>query len=74
MTDALLHPVVEGLASTPPSTPLNGACWIVDANPTGAFADLTDQIACNVDGQWLFAAPVEGMIVFDRTLGQIRTF
>lgn len=74
LTDALLHPVVEGESNAEPVSPLNGECWLVGAAPSGTFATHEDAIACHHEGQWLFAAPIEGMAVFDRSSGQFRHY
>ncbi len=61
--DALLHPAIEAVVSTPPSlTPADaGKCWLVGAAATAAFAGKTDQIAYWTGGSWRFLAAVEGM-------------
>lgn len=67
LIDALLHPVVEGLSDIPPAEPKEGECWIVDTEPTAAWAQHAGQIACFQAGSWLFANAAEGMSVFDRS-------
>ena len=74
LTDALLHPLVEGIATDEPASPASGECWLVGASATGAFAGQDDAIACYHEGQWLFAAPGEGMTVFDRSLAAARYY
>lgn len=65
-TDALLHPVVEGETTTPPSAPQEGECWIVANNADGAFDGHDNELACQQQGQWIFLAPTQGLRVFDK--------
>jgi hypothetical protein len=44
--DALLHPAIEGIADDPPGSPDEGECWLVDAVPTGDWADHEGELAC----------------------------
>ena len=64
-TDILLHPAIEGTATTPPSSPSAGQCWIVGSAATGVFAGQTDKIAAWSEGGWRFVAPREGMRAYD---------
>lgn len=68
--DGLMHCAIEGQASTPPSTPIDGAAWLVGPGPTAEWAGKTGSIALRQLGQWLFAAPVDGMRILDRSSGQ----
>lgn len=67
LVDALLQPVVEGLANSPPAEPLDGSCWLVDTDPTDAWAGHPRELACYQEGSWLFARATEGMRVFNRS-------
>lgn len=69
--DALLHARVEAIASAPPATPIDGQCWIVGASPVGDWAGKAGQIACRAAGNWVFAAPRDGMSVTVGASGQI---
>jgi hypothetical protein len=63
--DALLHPAVVSRTQTaPPATPGDGACWIVPAGATGAWAGKDGQVACWHAGGWLFAPAAEGCVVW----------
>ncbi|MEP7221685.1 MAG: DUF2793 domain-containing protein [Novosphingobium sp.] len=70
ITDALLHCVVEGIASNPPATPVEGTAWIVAASPAGDWSGKGGFLACRQAGQWLFFSPLPGMRVFNRATGQ----
>ncbi|WP_234029055.1 DUF2793 domain-containing protein [Aurantiacibacter spongiae] len=74
LIDALLHPVIEGEADTPPTSPENGECWLVGAGATGAWIGRDGRIACRQAGTWLFAAPVTGMTVLDLQSLQLMRF
>lgn len=72
--DALLHPVVEGEASAPPTAPAPGESWVVADPASGDWAGHAHALASWDGAQWTFCAPAEGMQVFDRTLGARRVF
>ncbi|MEO0061505.1 MAG: hypothetical protein RLZZ08_65, partial [Pseudomonadota bacterium] len=68
--DALLHPVVEGTADAPPVNPVAGEAWLVGTAPSGAWAGHAGKLAAFQSGTWIFAAPRDGMRIFDRAAGQ----
>ncbi len=74
LVDFLLQPVIEGSATTVPTAPTPGQCWIVASGASGLFAARTDQIAAWSEGGWRFIAPLEGMRVYDRTRGGHRIY
>ncbi len=72
--DALLHARVEGVASSPPLSPVDGACWVVGANPLGDWVGKAANIACRAAGNWLFVVPQDGMSVTISASGQIMRY
>lgn len=74
LVDALLHATVKGVTSAPPAVPAPGDCWLVGADPSGAWAGKTNCLASFTGSTWVFAAPRGGMRAFDLALDQYRTF
>ncbi|RIV86670.1 DUF2793 domain-containing protein [Aurantiacibacter zhengii] len=74
LIDSLLHAAVEGEADAPPSDPGEGECWLVGIGPSGDWAGHSGRLACRQSGNWLFAAPIEGMTVYDRSTKQLVRF
>jgi hypothetical protein len=70
LTDALLHPAIEGEANDPPAAPVEGECWLVGDAPSGAWTDHAGELASYQAADWLFAAPRDGLRVLDRSTGQ----
>lgn len=69
ITDALLHCAIEGTATTPPASPLDGQNWSIGTGATGDWASHVGQIACRQSGNWIYITPQDGMKVFDRSSG-----
>lgn len=72
--DALLFPIVEDVLAAPPAAALDGQSWIVGNDPTDAWAGRSGHIASRQAGNWLFAPPIFGMRVFDKSTGQNMYF
>ena len=68
--DSLLHASVEaGPAATPPGAPGEGQSWIVGEPAEGAWAGHGGALATWTGGGWRFAAPVAGMLVWNKAAG-----
>ncbi len=74
LTDTLLHAACEGESGSPPVAPGEGEAWIVAAGATGEWAAQDGKLAARQSGNWLFAAPSNGMRVFDRSSGQMLLY
>ena len=74
LIDALLHAAIEGTGNAPPATPGEGECWLVGDEPTGAWIAQAGALAALQAGSWIFAAPRDGMQVFDKLTGQLIFF
>lgn len=74
LNDILHNATAEGMASSPPSSPGDGLCWLVASGATGEFADRDEALASWQQGQWIFVSPVEGMTVFDRSISRRRYY
>lgn len=72
--DALLHGAIEGKSATPPASPSEGQCWLVEAAPSGAWTGQAGKIAAYVGGNWLFHTPRDGFRLLNRATGQELRF
>jgi hypothetical protein len=70
LTDALLHPAIEGEADSPPTKPREGECWLVGPAASGAWTGHSGRLASFQAGVWLFIEPRDGLKVLDRARGQ----
>jgi len=68
--DAMLGCAVEGIATVPPASPVNGTNWLVGSGGTGAWAGRDGSVAACQAGNWVFIAPRDGMNVLNRATGQ----
>jgi hypothetical protein len=66
--------VEEGPRVSPPASPAVGACYIVAASPTGAWAGRPLNLAVYTAGGWRFVAPLEGVTAFVRSSSVWATF
>ncbi|CAN7427915.1 DUF2793 domain-containing protein [Neorhizobium sp. LjRoot104] len=55
--DALVHLTILAELANPPGAPAEGACYLVAAAPTGAWAGKTGRVASWQDGYWAFLVP-----------------
>jgi hypothetical protein len=60
--------VEESPRSDPPASPAIGACYIVDAAATGAWAGRSQSVAGFTTGGWRFVTPVEGMAAYVKSV------
>lgn len=67
MLDGLVHAAVEGSASVPPDEPADGESWLVEAGGSGAWTGRDHALACFTSAGWRFAAPIDGMSVWDKS-------
>ena len=68
--DVLLHPVVKGSTTAPPSNPQAGECWVVAATASDAWSEREDMLACWDGEQWTFCQPLAGMHVYNADSGE----
>lgn len=61
--------VEEPPRSTPPASPVEGACYIVEASSAGAWAGKSQWLAGFTGGGWRFIAPLEGMSAYVKATG-----
>jgi hypothetical protein len=66
--------VEEPPRTTPPASPAIGACYIVAAAPTGAWAGKPQCVASYTSGGWRFVAPLEGMSAYVRSASVWATY
>lgn len=68
LVDGLLHPVIEGIANSPPQVaePDAGKCWLVGTNPDGAFVGHTNSLGYWTGSSWRFATCSDGMRVWHK--------
>jgi hypothetical protein len=76
LVDALLHPLVEGVATSPPTLSINdaGKCWLVDNSSSDSFAGKEGHLAYWTGGSWRFTVPVLGMRVWHRPGGYLINY
>ena len=68
--DAMLGCAVEGIATAPPTSPVNGTNWLVATGGSGVWAGQDGNIAAYQAGNWVFITARDGMNVFNRATGQ----
>jgi hypothetical protein len=58
----------------PPAAPAPGACFLVAAAPTGAWAGKPQAVAGYTSGGWRFITPIEGMTVYVKATAQFACY
>jgi hypothetical protein len=64
--DICVQAVVEDVRAAPPAAPVEGACWLVDASPTGDWSGHAGQIAQWTQGGWRYVVPFDGFQLWQR--------
>jgi hypothetical protein len=72
--DFLIDSAIEGVASSPPTSPVVGSMWLIGSASSGAFAGKTDNLAGWSEGGWRFFVPRDGMRVFDLSQSAFRLY
>ncbi|MFM5895186.1 MAG: DUF2793 domain-containing protein [Novosphingobium sp.] len=72
--DALLCLAIEGEQAAPPATPADGQAWLVASGASGDWTGQSGKIAARQAGNWLFAAPRDGLKLLNRATGQEQRF
>ncbi len=72
--DALVQLTVIGERGDPPADPAPGDCYIVSADPAGAWLGEARAVATWAESQWLFAPAAAGMRAFDLESGCLAVF
>ena len=66
---------VEGLPqAAPPGSPAIGACYIIGASPSGAWAGKAQHLAGWTSGGWRFVAPRDGLNAYVKSSGATAAF
>ena len=66
--------IEEPPLATPPTTPVEGACYIVGESATGEWSGRSQSIAAWTSGGWRFITPPDGVSLYERTSGTFATF
>lgn len=61
--------IEEPPRAAPPASPAFGACYIVGASATGAWAGKSQCVAAWTTGGWRFVSPLDGLSLYDRSSG-----
>lgn len=65
MLDMLVQPVVQSAAiAAAPEVAVEGVCWLVPQEASGAWANRSGTMACWTAGGWRFAEASEGWTVW----------
>lgn len=70
LLDGLVHCAIEAELANPPTTPTDGAAWLVAPNPGGDWLGHAGELALRQAGQWLYVSPRDGMNILNKGSGQ----
>lgn len=70
--DALVHLTITAELAAPPTSPVEGSCYLVAASPSGAWIDRQGRIAIWQDGAWDFAEPATGWRAWFKAAGRLK--
>lgn len=71
---AVAAAVEEEPRSSPPSSPIIGACYIVGAASAGEWAGRDDCLAGYTSGGWRFIGPRDGLSAYVKTTGTLAHY
>ena len=74
LLDALVQGVVIAQRATPPATPQEGEAWLIDAQPSGDWAQQANALAQFLDGAWRHHAPHPGWRVWSMEARALLVF
>lgn len=74
LADVLLHPAVESHTNAPPTSPAEGACWLVGTSPSGVWTGHAGALATFNAGEWTFVPPRNGMTLMVVGTGQMMRY
>lgn len=66
--------IISDAISSPPESPAEGDRYIVGSDPTGAWENRAGQVACFVDGAWMFFAAVDGWQAWNHSARKMLVF
>lgn len=69
--DALAQLALSGQLPAPPARPDEGSCYAVLAPATGPWAGREGQVACLMDGDWVFLRPRTGWLAWSRAESRV---
>lgn len=74
LLDAVAQLTIAGLAAAPPQSQAEGACYLIDAAASGAWAGKSGPIALRVDWAWVFIQPRDGWRAWFQSDTHLRSY
>lgn len=75
MLDAIVGGAVDAVAlNDPPSSPAAGSCYVVGAQPTGAWQGKAHHVAAYSAAGWRLIAPTIGLSLLVKQTGHLATY